>query len=89
MKLKPLHNDILITSVDVKESSVIHIMEKNKNGQKPINYFRVLAIGPEVVNVAVDDVILLQHSDHMTPVNVDGVRITITSEDKVIGILEK
>ena len=94
MNLKPLHADVLITpidNIDVVEkasNSPIIIVEKERNGMKAINYFEVLAVGPEVKTVKKGDKIALKFSDHMVPVQYGEVRISITSEDRIIGILE-
>lgn len=86
MNLRPLHDDVLVTPKDSNEisDSVIYIKDDRKDGT---NWFSVLAVGDDVKEIKVGDIVLLKFGDHTVPVDVDGVRVAVSSEKDVLAVM--
>ena len=83
MNFKPLGNNILIAPVKAKEKSEGGIIVPNPTGNH-VNQGGVLAIGPDVEKVKVNDVVVL--SEYMgVPFSTQGMDCFIVGEDEVLG----
>ena len=87
MIVKPLFKKVLIAEVKAVTKSESGIILDNANSVREQNRARVLAIGPDVTDVKVDDLILLDWTK-ASVVKVDGAQRAIVDQDHIVAVLE-
>lgn len=89
MKVKLMNRDILIKPEpidNVSGSSLLLVLDDE--GKEDANYFRVLEVSKRVTEVKQGDIILLEFAMHTEPMYIDDQRVAVTSEEKILGVLE-
>lgn len=89
----PMNSDVLITHVDINEAekNVIHLIEtldKNEN-----QYFKVLAVSPNVNQVSVGDTVLIPWKRITPPFTLKDKsgtdrRVAVTSDKEILAVVE-
>lgn len=95
-KLKALRNDIIMAELDKSlfrnPGGLIFIQSDKKEDVmgSQLRHYEVLSLGPKCTSdIEIGDVILVDWTQTMPGVVLDGRKITVTTEDKVTGVLEK
>lgn len=83
--MNPLGTRVLIAEVQVEKKSVGGIILTSDNALRETKFAKVLAVGPDVKSVAVDDKIVLDWSK-CYPVKVDGVERAIVDEENILAV---
>lgn len=87
MIVKPLFKKVLIAEVKAVTKSESGIILDGANSVREQNRAKVLAIGPDVTDVKVDDLILLDWTK-ASVVKVDGAQRAIIDQDHIVAVLE-
>lgn len=88
-KLRLKKKDILIkpkNKNDIGTSSIVLIDDERQTDD--LNFFEVLKVAPDVVDVSAGDIILLKMGDHTESFFLDNMRVAITEEEKVEAVVE-
>lgn len=85
--IKPLHDKVLIAQVDYEKATESGIVIESAKGLGNTQKAKVLAIGPDVLDVKVDDYIYVDWAK-ATPVKVDGAQRAFVKEEFIIGVIE-
>ncbi len=86
--IKPLKNKLLIAEVKRTTKSESGIYLESSASASETKTGLVLAIGPDVTEVAVQDEVVLDWSKGRV-VKVDGVQRVVISQDDILAVLEK
>jgi co-chaperonin GroES (HSP10) len=96
MKVTTLRNNILFRFNDkVKDGKFVEVTEsglylgfQHIDSGKKAREATVLVVGPNVTDVKVGDTILIEPLQWTEEVSMGGEKFWLTTEDKVIGIIE-
>lgn len=90
-KLRLMRRDVLIKSKNKNEflrtDNLIYVPEDKKEDK--IQFYEVLIISDKVTMFKVGDIILLEWGEHTLPMEWNGIRCAVTSEDDILAVLEK
>ncbi|TAK89069.1 co-chaperone GroES [Patescibacteria group bacterium] len=88
MKIKPLSNRIVAEQLKAPEKTASGIFIPPSSQQEPV-VAKVIAVGPEVKNVKVDDSIIYDdhHSSSKRSVNFDESELILLKEEDVLAIV--
>ena len=86
MPVRPLKNKVLVAE-NKKESQTASGIILDDKGLGESKTGTVLAVGPDVTTVQVNDKILLDWSK-ASVVNVDGAQRVMLTEDNIVAVLE-
>lgn len=88
MELKPLKNFVLIAEVKMETKSEAGIILEKAASAANSNAGKVLAVGPDVKEVAVGDTVYLEWAKG-APVKVDGAQRVMIKEEFIAAVLER
>lgn len=87
--IRLMNKDILIRPKPVSElrQSLIIPIYKQEQREKA-NLFEVLKVSGRVVQVKAGDVVLVPYIAHTPIMMIDGIRVAITDENTIMGVIE-
>lgn len=82
--MKPLRDNVLVVQAEVETTTASGLIISGgvNTGMKP---GKVIAVGPDVQDVKVDDTVYLRWSDSL-PVSYQGREAGITAEEKILAV---
>jgi chaperonin GroES len=83
----PLKNKIIIGEVVKSKQTASGIVVKG-NIDAEVRLAKVIAVGPDVIEVKVDDYVIPEWHK-AKPVMIDGMQRAVILEDDIIGIVDK
>ncbi len=89
-KLIPIKKDLLLKETDVNqvEKRLVHIITDKLQQRNEFRYYEVLDIGPEVTDIAIGDIVLVSWANTVPSFYWEGSKLTLTSESKIIAVVE-
>lgn len=87
MEIRPMNDRVLIAQNAKQETTESGIILEGTRGTGEVTKATVLAIGPEVKDVKVGDVILPEWAK-ASPVKVDGKERAMIKEEFIIAVVE-
>ena len=88
MIVKPLKKNVLVAQVEREAATTSGIILQGASGDGNTATAKILAIGPDVTEVAVGDEVFLTWSKGK-PVTVDGAQRVMIAEEDIVAVLEK
>lgn len=88
MIVKPLNKNVLIAQVERETATDSGIILQGSTGSSNTASGKVLAVGPDVVDVKVGDEVYLTWQK-AKPVTVSGAQRVMVQEEDIIAVLEK
>ena len=87
MQFKPLGKKVLIAEIKRESTTSSGIIIEGKDAGGDSRSGKVLAVGPEVTSVSVDDKVLLEWNKAAV-VSIDGAQRVVVLEEHIVAVLE-
>jgi len=87
MQFKPLGKKVLIAEIKRESTTSSGIIIEGKDAGGDSRSGKVLAVGPEVTSVSVDDKVLLEWNKAAV-VSIDGAQRVVVLEGHIVAVLE-
>jgi len=87
MQFKPLGKKVLIAEIKRESTTSSGIIIEGKDAGGDSRSGKVLAVGPEVTSVGVDDKVLLEWNKAAV-VSIDGAQRVVVLEEHIVAVLE-
>jgi len=89
-KLIPIKKDLLLKETDLNkvEKRLVHVVTSKLQQNNEFRYYEVLDTGPEVMDVAIGDIVLVSWANTVPSFFWEGTKLTLTSEKHIIAVVE-
>jgi len=93
-KLIPIKKDLLLKETDLNkvEKRLVHVVTSKwtplLQQSNEFRYYEVLDTGPEVMDVAIGDIVLVSWANTVPSFFWEGTKLTLTSEKHIIAVVE-